>query len=411
MKELVQAGYRVCLLEASESAGGRIGTLSQPGFDGPVETGAEFVHGQLPLTLELLEEAGIFYHPVEGDEILVQNGAWFGGEEWGGPHFSLLTDTLNQLKKDTTIRQFLDDNFPLSEYEELRKSVQQFSEGFELADINRASVFALREEWQGLQETQYRVPGGYRQLIDYLLQNCEKPGSSLHFLSPVYKIEYGKRNVIAYTTDNKQYEASKLIITASAGVLQAGDIEFVPALTRHAEAIQQLGFGSVVKMLFRFKDRFWLNRSENIGFLLSDEAIPTWWTQLPVSTPLLTGWLGGPRAASSSRLFGNELYEIGLSSLTNIFKLDKAFIRDQLTHHKIICWDTHPYIKGGYSYNTLQSENARRILSEPVNNTVYFAGEALHTGESIGTVEAALASGKQTAYRIKSEAYSRQPSS
>jgi monoamine oxidase len=401
MKELVQAGYSVCLLEAAATAGGRIATLAQQGFDGPVETGAEFIHGDLPLTIELLKQAAIFYQPLEGKQVLVQNGVWFGGEEWGGSHFDILTEKLNQLKKDCTILQFLDEHFPLQEYEELRKSVQQFSEGFELADISKASVFALRKEWADIEDNQYRIPGGYSQLIDYLFENCNKYGSAIHFSSPVYKIEHSEGHVIAYTTDNKQYEASKIIITVSAGVLQSGDISFVPALTHHASAIQQLGFGSVIKVLFQFKEPFWLKNQDDIGFLLTDEAIPTWWTQLPRDTSLLTGWLGGARAAKAAELFGNELYELSLSSLSNIFKLDISILRNQLNHHRIICWDTNPYVKGGYSYTTLHSENAIKIVEEPLYNTLYFAGEAIYTGESQGTVEAALASGKQVADRIR----------
>ncbi|KAK6020778.1 hypothetical protein OSTOST_13561 [Ostertagia ostertagi] len=64
MKELLRAGYRTGLLEAMPTAGGRISTLTEPGFDQPVETGAEFIHGKLPLTRKLLDDAGIKYHRI-----------------------------------------------------------------------------------------------------------------------------------------------------------------------------------------------------------------------------------------------------------------------------------------------------------------------------------------------------------
>ena len=76
MKNLTEAGYKVCILEAAETIGGRIATIEERGFTGPVETGAEFIHGKLPLTFKLLKEAGIAYEPVEGDMIGVRNGAW-----------------------------------------------------------------------------------------------------------------------------------------------------------------------------------------------------------------------------------------------------------------------------------------------------------------------------------------------
>ncbi len=74
-----------------------------------------------------------------------------------------------------------------------------------------------------------------------------------------------------------------------------------------------------------------------------------------------------------------------------------AMLREELVHHKIICWQTQQYIKGGYSYSTLASEQARKILATPVNDMIFFAGEAIAEGDSTGTVESALQSGKDTA--------------
>jgi monoamine oxidase len=46
------------------------------------------------------------------------------------------------------------------------------------------------------------------------------------------------------------------------------------------------------------------------------------------------------------------------------------------------------------------SANARNVLSEPVDNTLFFAGEYLYDGPAMGTVEAALTSGQDIASRI-----------
>ena len=56
MRKLVEAGLHVCMLEASNTIGGRISTITD-GFTGPVEAGAEFIHGKLPITFELIKEA------------------------------------------------------------------------------------------------------------------------------------------------------------------------------------------------------------------------------------------------------------------------------------------------------------------------------------------------------------------
>ena len=84
-------------------------------------------------------------------------------------------------------------------------------------------------------------------------------------------------------------------------------------------------------------------------------------------------------------------------SLSSIFRMPPAMLREELVHHKIICWQNHHYIKGGYSYSTLASEQARKILAKPVNDIIFFAGEAITESDSTGTVESALQSGKDTA--------------
>ena len=205
-----------------------------------------------------------------------------------------------------------------------------------------------------------------------------------------------------YTTDNRQFTASKVVVTVSLGVLQAGIVEFAPALTTHAAAIHQLGFGAVIKILLQFKDPFWKNYAADTGFFISDEIIPTWWTQDLLQNNLLTGWLGGPAAERKSSESNESLLQASLQSLATIFHLGEAEIRQQLDHYKIVCWHNQRHIKGGYSYNTTDSPGAKRTLSLPVNGRVFFAGEAVFAGESQGTVEAALQSGKAVAARIKS---------
>ena len=53
--------------------------------------------------------------------------------------------------------------------------------------------------------------------------------------------------------------------------------------------------------------------------------------------------------------------------------------------------------RGSYSYSTLQTTQARSVLIEPIEDTLYFAGEALYEGTEMGTVEAALTSGNKVA--------------
>jgi monoamine oxidase len=156
----------------------------------------------------------------------------------------------------------------------------------------------------------------------------------------------------------------------------------------------------------QFKSAFWLDKSitgadlAEMSFILSDEEIPTWWTQHPASSTLLTGWLGGPPAERKKNLSNGDLLQQGLQSLANIFKLSNEELKNELISWNVVNWTTDPFTLGSYAYDTLQSSEARKVLNTPVNYTIYFAGEYLYDGPAMGTVEAALTSGLETARKL-----------
>jgi monoamine oxidase len=75
-------------------------------------------------------------------------------------------------------------------------------------------------------------------------------------------------------------------------------------------------------------------------------------------------------------------------------------LKGNLLSSKIFNWTMDPYTRGSYSYSTLHTGKARKVLMEPVDNTLFFAGEALYDGTEMGTVEAALTSGRDVAFKI-----------
>src|SRR5450756_949931 len=56
--ELSTSGRSVLLLEARDRIGGRAWTLREPELQAPIELGAEFIHGHVPETFELLRKVG-----------------------------------------------------------------------------------------------------------------------------------------------------------------------------------------------------------------------------------------------------------------------------------------------------------------------------------------------------------------
>src|ERR1051325_10969747 len=73
-RELARAGKKVTILEARDRCGGRIYPLPVEKFGYPADAGAEFVHGDAPVTAALAREAGLSLAPVAGKRWSLRGG-------------------------------------------------------------------------------------------------------------------------------------------------------------------------------------------------------------------------------------------------------------------------------------------------------------------------------------------------
>ena len=63
-------------------------------------------------------------------------------------------------------------------------------------------------------------------------------------------------------------------------------------------------------------------------------------------------------------------------------------------------WQSDPFSRGAYSYAKVGADGAQKALGAPVENTLFFAGEATDTSGHNGTVNGAIASGYRAAAEI-----------
>ena len=179
-RELGRAGKKVTILEARDRCGGRIHPLPAAEFGYPAEGGAEFVHGEAPVTHGLLREAGLSLLPIRGTQWTVEDGK-FSREQSQDPHEAELHKALQELKDDLTVAEFLRRRFAGPEYGRLRHSIERMVEGYDAADPERASILALREEWMdGGRNTQARIIGGYGALVEFLTAECRNHDVAMH---------------------------------------------------------------------------------------------------------------------------------------------------------------------------------------------------------------------------------------
>jgi len=402
-RELGRAGKRVTILEARDRCGGRIYPLPAEEFGYPAEGGAEFVHGAAPVTRALMREARLSLSPIEGTQWSARRGA-LSPDESPTPHMGRLYQALRELKADLPIAEFLETHFADRRYSELRLTVTRMVEGYDAADPRRASTLALRDEWMGRELGQQgRIVEGYGALIEYLVSECRRHGASIRLGAVLTAVEAGRGRVAAVCHDGAILEADAAILTVPLPLMR--EIALPPAAREKAAlAITEIGFGNVVKILLRFTTKWWAGHDDrdlaDLSFLFSNAMVPTWWTQHPAAHPVLTGWFAGPKADKVAPLTATELVDTGVASLAQIFNLSRDRIWRDLVTSQAINWGTDPFARGAYSYATPKTSETQSALKKPDDDAVFFCGEALYAARDMGTVEAALASGRETAQTI-----------
>jgi monoamine oxidase len=410
-RELTKAGINVKILEARNGAGGRIQTITDNRFPLPVEAGAEFVHGNLPVTKQLLDEAKLHYYKMEGDLWRSEKGEFIEQEDFIEDIDSVIKQ-LKKLQTDISVADFLNTYFKEQKYEKVQKTLRNYVEGYDAADTTRASAFALLRELSGEDNDQYRVKGGYQKLVDHLVSECKDEGCDFYLNTIVKEIRWQKNLVEVLDQNANHHIARKIVITVPLGVLQSsadsiGHITFSPAINKVQSAIDSLGYGAVIKIVLHFDEPIWSdvkgvrqNKRSAPAFVFSDASIPTWWTQLPEKNGMITGWLAGPKAIAFLNEPDDEILRIALESLSQIFNIPLVTLMSRLISSHVHNWSKDDFSRGAYSYETVDSKNAKRIICEGVEDTLFFAGEAYHEGSESGTVEAALASGEKIAQNI-----------
>ena len=203
--------------------------------------------------------------------------------------------------------------------------------------------------------------------------------------------------------------AARVIITLPLGVLQLapeapGAVRFAPALEQKTRALSSLLSGPVARLALRFRTAFWEEvdgeRYREAGFLqLADAAFPSFWTLLPARAPLLIAWAGGPRALRMASMDTSGKIRQAVLSLQGLFG-DRVDIETQLEAAWLHDWQRDPYARGAYSSVKVGGCDARKALSMPIENTLYFAGEATDCEGEAATVAGALQSGLRAAREV-----------
>jgi monoamine oxidase len=400
---LSQAGLSVDLLEARDRIGGRIFTDHSLT---PVELGAEFIHGTPEATFDVLLEGSLQATEMRGDLWYSQDGRLTKATSWSSGE-DAIWEALNEWDgDDLTFDQFAAERFPGDRWAEARRRAARYLEGFDAAHTDRVSLkwFIKTEAAQGAigGERNFRLTVGYDAVPQQIAAGFAAGKVATHLNTVVSEVHWrhGSVEVQAHhigSDERLSFSAPRLVCTLPIGVLKQ-DIRFSPPLTQKQAALASIEAGAVIKPVLRFRERFW---NERMGFLFSDdEWLPTWWTQYPADSTVLTGWCGGPRAERLSHRGTDFVIDRALEALSRIFGRQRAELESQLEAAYVHDWQADPFARGAYSYVLVDGIDAPGALAQTVENTLFFAGEATDTLGYTGTVHGAIITGQRAAHEV-----------
>ena len=426
---LAQSGKRVALLEARERVGGRIFTRHLPAADGSapvcVELGAEFIHGLPSTTWSLVGQGKLSAYELEGEDLSFVNG------HWPPPLYQPAGHVIADMTKWLEARPGCDMSF--ADYQSAvptdattAAAAVNYVEGFNAADRRRIGIASLAVQQHAEDAIEgdrvFHIAEGYDAVTELLAAQFRAAGGELFLGAAVRRVEWQRGRVCIAAagpgTAGPELRARQALITVPLGVLQSGTIAFAPAPAEIFFQARRLAMGEVVRVSLLFREHFWRDcrspslpadvrrKLADLSFLFTPaEVPPTWWTPNPAPAPLLTAWVGGPKATELRRSItaGGDPLALPrrcIATLARVFGLSFAELQNLLLSWHEHDWTADPFALGAYSYVPAGALDAPAKLTAPVEETLYFAGEHTDVTGHWGTVHAALGSGLRAAEQM-----------
>ena len=400
-RELQANRLNVAILEARPRLGGRI--FTHRAMPTPIELGAEFIHGKPSAIWSLLKKANLDALEIPGARMVSDAGTLsFDFNFWKA------VEKINRQidpTRDIPYAEFLAE-VEGSSFE--KRAAKAYVEGFNAASAENIGTAAIAVADQAADSTDgrrlFRLSQGYGSLIDWMARDLR----TVHLQTEVNEIRWQRHKVEVIATTpfgRRSFSVARVIVTVPLGVLQArpparGAIQFTPLLPALNVALAGLEMGHVAKLIISFKERFW-DSLGRFGFVSGpDQELSTWWTQAPLESNLLTGWTGGPAALKLVDLSKEQLLDRAIAALHREFNKKATELRAEVGNIYYHNWTNDPFSRGAYSYPKVGGLAAAKALAEPIEDTIFFAGEATDFSGASGTVHAAIQSGISAARRL-----------
>jgi monoamine oxidase len=358
-----RSSVSVLVLEARNRVGGRVHTIEPAGF--PCDRGAEWLHSadRNPLS-PIAQRLGFSVHhrPPEWVSRLRRSGETLEAEaDWIATreaHFRARKKAAME-KTDRSLASLL---VPGGRWNELLDATSTWGNGAELDCVSAKDY--VRYEDSG---TNWRLREGYGRLFEALAE-----GLPVTLDTAVSRIDHSGQ-AIRLETSRGTVTAGKVIVTVPTSILTAELLRFDPPLPDKLAAAAGLPLGVDDKLFISLTGSFPGIEPDTflVGSTISRETMS--YQIRPLDRPAIYCFFGGRWAAALEREGEAGMFSFAAGELARLFGDD---IRRQIAPLASTAWLRDPWARGSYSYARPGHAEDRAVLAAPVDDRLFFAGEA-----------------------------------
>ncbi|WP_092553886.1 flavin monoamine oxidase family protein [Herbiconiux ginsengi] len=320
-RALADSGFDVVVIEARDRVGGRIDTREGGDWPFPVELGAASVSGDtldqllrtnavgtisLDATRETRTLDGVVVPPsTVGPNAVTTAVDWARAQPTDTSLASALSASGASALSTAPAPDGVSPSDELTHYLETAIASEYGANSFRLSagyGLDRA----------GLAAGGSLVVGGLESVIESALDDLDVLLSSI-----VIRIAYDDDGVSLRLGTGESLSVDRVVVTVPIGVLQAGTIEFDPALPEATTtSIEALGMGTLEQLWLRFDEPFWSTDATVLSVVDETSEIAEWINLLPATgQPILVGLTAAEDVPVTLKQSDDEFIEAALRTL------------------------------------------------------------------------------------------------
>ena len=362
-RRLRAAGVDALLIEARPRLGGRSWTVTEPGGHA-LDLGCGWLHSAERNPWTAIAEAqgcAIDRSPPPWTRPMKQVGVAAAERAAFGEAMQRFRHRANSIGEDGPDRPavaFLD---PEGRWNKLIDAVSTYYSGAELKFVSARDL--ARYDDSGVN---WRVVEGYGRVIaahgadltvalDCEAERIDRRGSRLQVETP--------RGAIG---------ADAVIVTLPSNVIAEQPDLFLPALPAKTEAAAGLPLGLADKLFLSLAgaEEF---EQDSRAFAHTNSTATAAYQFRPFGRPMIEAYFGGALAAELEKGGAAAFFDFAVAELVGLFGADFSRRVALLNLH---CWGSDPLARGSYSYAKPGKADCRAALAAPVDDRIFFAGEA-----------------------------------